>query len=108
MTEEKKELSLGREIAKEVAGDVCGIGAGALVGGLLSAAVDAIPGIGKGLKLLLKFGVWGIEVTTLFGVKDQVEQYTETVFDAIDSVKALFDGTKKAEETKVQVEGAVE
>ena len=107
--EEKKELSIGREIAKEVAGDVCGLGAGVLVGGLALAAIDAIPGVGKALKLILKLGAYGLEIKTLFDVKDAVGDYTETLFEAVDSVKAIFDGTKKEEgPVKVQVEGAVQ
>lgn len=108
MTEEKKELSLGREITKEIVGDVCGFGAGTLVGGLLTGVVASIPGIGKPLSVVLKVGIWGIQVKTLLDVRERVGEYTETVFDAVDSVKAMINGPKKMEETKVQVEGAAE
>ena len=108
MAEEKKELTLGREITKEITGDVCGLGAGILVGGLLNAAVDAIPGIGKPLKLLLKMGVWGIEIATMFNIKEEVEDYVTNVFEAVDGLKELFGGPKKENDINVQVEGAVE
>lgn len=107
--EEKKELSIGQEIVKEVAGDVCGLGAGVLVGGVALASIDLIPGLGKGLKLILKLGAYGLEIKTLFDVKNAVGNYTETVFDAIGSVKAIFGGTEKKDEpVKVQVEGAIQ
>lgn len=106
MTEEKKEVGLGREIAREVAGDVCGLGAGVLVGGLALGAIECIPGIGKGLKILLKLGAYGMEIATMFKVKDAVGDYVDAVCDAVDSVKSMFE--PKKEDVKVQVEGAVE
>lgn len=108
MAEEKKELSLGREITKELAGDVCGLGAGVLVGGLALAAIDAIPGVGKVLKILLKAGAYGLEIATLFKVKEATGEYVDSIFDAVDAVKSVFGGDKaKTEGPMVEVDGAV-
>lgn len=104
--EKKEEMSLGREIVKELGGDVAGLGAGLIIGGAALMAIEALP-VGKGLKVIMKIGAYGLEIAGMYKVRDAVQDYIGNVFEAVDAVKEIFNGPKN-QENPVKVEGAVQ
>lgn len=87
---EKKDLTLGQEIAVEIGGDVLGIGAGILVGGVMLGLVENIPGVGKPLKVLLKLGCYGLEIAAMQQVRRESQEYISNLCGAINDVKKIF------------------
>ena len=96
MENQEKKRSLGQKLAIELGGDVLGMGAGVLVGGAALGIVGNIPGIGKPMKILLTLGAYGLEIATMFEVRDASQKYIGEVFDAIDDVKKIFAPKKPA------------
>lgn len=90
MENQEKKRSLGQELAIELGGDVLGMGAGVLVGEAAAGIIGNIPGIGKPLKILLVLGGYGLEIATMFEVRDATQKYIGEMFDAIDGVKKIF------------------
>lgn len=103
MENQEKKRNLGQELAIELGGDVLGMGAGTLVGGVALGIVGNIPGIGKPMKLLLTLGAYGLDIATMFAVRNASREYIGSTFDAIDSLKKIF-GMKKPAVTEPVVE----
>lgn len=107
MENQEKKRGLGQELAIELGGDVLGMGAGVLVGGIAMGVVENIPGIGKPMAVLLKLGCYGLEIATLKIVRDKTQEYIGEVFDAVDSVKAIFAPKNPTIEGPVEAEAEV-
>lgn len=104
--EEKKELNAGQKIVKAGCAGVAGMGAGVLVGMAGLALADALP-CGGFIKGIARVGAIGLEILATIKVQDAVNEYFDNVFDVVNNIKAIFDGTEQ-NDGPVKAEGAVE
>lgn len=102
--QEDKKRSLAQTAIVEIGSDVSAIGAGTLIGGILLNVVDAIPGIGKPMKVLLNLGVYGIEIATAMKVRESMAEYIGGVCDAVNGIRSLFTPKPVVEQQGATVE----
>lgn len=88
--QEGKKRSFVQNALVEISGDITGWGAGTLVGGVALSAVEAISGLGKPMKVLLKLGAYGLSIATMYATRNATQQYVGDICDAVNGIKGLF------------------